>query len=73
MIGPFALQGAVTAEEGSEDIVIFDVSMRIPGSPGTVSTPYTRYLYGDSISVGERVAMELDSAVKSGKVEEVVT
>ena len=73
MIGPFALQGAVTAEEGSEDIVIFDVSMRIPGSPGTVATPYTRYLYGDSISVGERVAMEIASAVKSGKVEEIVT
>src|SRR3989338_3024713 len=33
MIGPFALQGAVIAEEGKEDIVIFDVSMRIPGSP----------------------------------------
>src|SRR3989338_3696873 len=35
IIGPFALQGAVIAEEGKEDIVIFDVSMRIPGSPGT--------------------------------------
>ena len=59
IIGPFALQGAVVADEGKEDIVIFDVSMRIPGSPGTASTPYSGYLYGDSISYGERIAMDL--------------
>jgi len=46
IIGPFALQGAVTAEDGREEIVIFDVSMRIPGSPGTRYTPYSGYLYG---------------------------
>ena len=37
IIGPFALQGAVVADDGKEDIVIFDVSMRIPGSPGTAA------------------------------------
>lgn len=73
MIGPFALQGAVVAEEGREDIVIFDVSFRIPGSPGTFATPYTRYLYGDTMSVGERIGMELRAAVEQGRVEEVVT
>jgi len=73
IIGPFALQGAVVAEEGREDIVIFDVSMRIPGSPGTVATPYTRYLYGDSISVGERIGMEVGLAVSEGKVDAIVT
>ena len=73
IIGPFALQGAVVAEDGKEDIVIFDVSFRIPGSPGTFATPYTRYLYGESISVGERIGMELRRAVLEGRVEEVVT
>ena len=57
--GPFALQGAVAPFKGKEDIVIFDVSMRIPGSPGTASTPYSGYLFGDSISYGERIAMAL--------------
>ncbi|MBU1911006.1 DUF1297 domain-containing protein, partial [Patescibacteria group bacterium] len=73
IIGPFALQGAVVAEDGREDIVIFDVSLRIPGSPGTVATPYTRYLYGDSISVGERIGMEIKRAVEEGRVEDIVT
>ena len=73
IVGPFALQGAVVAEEGKEDIVIFDVSLRIPGSPGTSSTPYSGYLYGNSMSVGERVGMELKRAVEEGCVEKIVT
>jgi len=73
IIGPFALQGAVVAEEGKEDIVIFDVSLRIPGSPGTFSTPYSRYLYGETMSVGERVGMELKRAVAQSALEKVVT
>ncbi len=73
IIGPFALQGAVVAEEGREDIVIFDVSLRIPGSPGTRFTPYSGYLYGESMSVGERIGMELKRAVEEKRLEEVVT
>ncbi len=73
IIGPFALQGAVVAEDGKEDFVIFDVSMRIPGSPGTRFTPYSGYLYGDSISYGERIAVEIKMAVKSKKLEKILT
>lgn len=73
MIGPFALQGAVSAEDGKEEIVIFDVSMRIPGSPGTPFTPYSGYLYGQSISYGQRIAMEINDAIKAGKLPEIVT
>jgi 5-formaminoimidazole-4-carboxamide-1-(beta)-D-ribofuranosyl 5'-monophosphate synthetase len=73
IIGPFALQGAVSSEEGREEIIIFDVSMRIPGSPGTVFTPYSRYLYGDSISYGERIAMEIKLAVSLNRLNEILT
>jgi 5-formaminoimidazole-4-carboxamide-1-(beta)-D-ribofuranosyl 5'-monophosphate synthetase len=73
LIGPFALQGAVTAEEGREELVIFDVSLRIPGSPGTRFTPYSGYLYGESLSYGERIAMEIQTAQKAGKLESIVT
>jgi len=73
MIGPFALQGAVAAGDGKEEFVIFDVSMRIPGSPGTSFTPYSGYLYGDSLSYGERIAMEIKDAVEVGKLGEIMT
>ncbi|MEF8879199.1 MAG: DUF1297 domain-containing protein, partial [Candidatus Thermoplasmatota archaeon] len=39
IIGPFALQGSVAADKGKEEMVVFDVSMRIPGSPLTRFTP----------------------------------
>lgn len=73
MIGPFGLQGATTAGPPKEEFVVFDVSMRIPGSPGTMFTPYTGYLYGDNISVGRRIAMEVTSAVQSNRLPEIVT
>ena len=73
IIGPFALQGAIAADKGSEEIVVFDVSMRIPGSPLTRFTPHSGYLYGDSISYGERIAMEINKAIENDKLKEIVT
>lgn len=73
LIGPFALQGAVAAEDGKEEFVIFDVSMRIPGSPGTRFTPYSGYLYGNSLSYGERIAMEIKAAINQNKLGQLVT
>ena len=73
IIGPFALQGAIVADDGKEDIVIFDVSMRIPGSPGTMFTPYSGYLYHKPISVGERIAMEIKKAVEEDKLGMICT
>lgn len=73
IIGPFALQGAVVAEEGKEDIVIFDVSLRIPGSPGTRFTPYSGYLYGENVSYGERIAIEIRKAADFNRLEEILT
>ncbi len=73
LIGPFALQGAVAAEEGKEEFVIFDVSMRIPGSPSTRFTPYSGYLYGESISYGERIAMEIRAGLEQNKLGTLLT
>jgi 5-formaminoimidazole-4-carboxamide-1-(beta)-D-ribofuranosyl 5'-monophosphate synthetase len=73
MIGPFALQGAVAAENGREEFVIFDVSMRIPGSPGTRFTPYTAYLWGHEMSYGERIALEIHEALELGRLPEIIT
>jgi 5-formaminoimidazole-4-carboxamide-1-(beta)-D-ribofuranosyl 5'-monophosphate synthetase len=73
IIGPFALQGAFTAGPPKEEFKVFDVSMRIPGSPGTMFTPYTGYLYGESISTGQRIAREIKAAVAAGQLEKVLT
>jgi len=73
IIGPFALQGAIAADKGKEEMVVFDVSMRIPGSPLTRFTPHSGYLYGDSISYGERTAMEIKKAIELNKIKEIVT
>ena len=73
IIGPFALQGAVTPGPPREEFVVFDVSMRIPGSPGTMFTPYTNYLYGRNISIGERIAVEIREAIEQERLEEVIT
>lgn len=73
IIGPFALQGAVTAGPPKEEFVVFDVSMRIPGSPGTMFTPYTGYLYGENLSVGHRLAMEVRDAIDQGRLSELVS
>lgn len=73
LIGPFALQGAFTCEENGEKPVIFDVSFRVPGSPGTRFTPYTEYLWGQSISVGKRIAIEVKQAKKQKRMDEIVT
>ncbi len=73
IIGPFALQGAVSAEDGREELIIFDVSLRIPGSPGTRYTPYSGYMYGESVSYGERIAMEVKTAMEAKKLELLLT
>jgi 5-formaminoimidazole-4-carboxamide-1-(beta)-D-ribofuranosyl 5'-monophosphate synthetase len=73
MIGPFALQGAITAGPPTEQLYVFDVSMRIPGSPGSMFTPYSGYLHGENISVGRRIAMEIKQAIVENKLGELVT
>lgn len=73
IIGPFALQGAIAADKGKEEMVVFDVSMRIPGSPLTRFTPHSGYLYGESISYGQRIAMEIEKAIELNKLKEIVT
>jgi 5-formaminoimidazole-4-carboxamide-1-(beta)-D-ribofuranosyl 5'-monophosphate synthetase len=72
IIGPFALQGAIV-EEGKEEFVCFDVSMRMPGSPGTRFTPYSGYLHRESVSFGRRIAMEIKDAEKKKMIDKITT
>ncbi len=73
VIGPFALQSIVVPGPPKKSFVVVDVSPRVPGSPGIGATPYTRYLFGQPVTVGERMAMELREAAKTGQLPLVLT
>ncbi len=72
IIGPFALQCVIVAGPPKR-FICYDVSMRIPGSPGTRYTPYTAYRWGRDVSVGERIAMEVVMARDQNRLGEVLT
>ncbi|MBI2616954.1 DUF1297 domain-containing protein [Candidatus Gottesmanbacteria bacterium] len=73
IIGPFALQTAILPGPPKEKIVVFDISLRIPGSPGTIFTPYSHYLYDRPVSFGERIALEIRNAQKFGQLQLITT
>ena len=70
LIGPFALQTAITKDF---ELVVFDVSPRVPGSPVLMMSPYTHYYHGESFGAGKRIAMEISEAIKEERLDEVVT
>jgi len=70
IIGPFALQ---TIADENENLLVYDVSFRIPGSPDTEVTPYTKYLFGQPISFGRRIAKEIKDAIILERIEEVLS
>ena len=71
IIGPISLQGIVTLDL---DLVIYDVSLRVPGNPILATTsPYTKYYYGHTMGVGRRIAMEIKNATSQKRVSDVVT
>ncbi len=72
IIGPFALQCIIAAGPPKE-FVVYDVSLRVPGSPGTRYTPYSAYRWGRDVSVGERIGMEVVMARDAGRLEEILT
>jgi 5-formaminoimidazole-4-carboxamide-1-(beta)-D-ribofuranosyl 5'-monophosphate synthetase len=72
IIGPFALQ-CVIAAGPPKSFVVYDVSLRIPGSPGTKYTPYSAYRWGRELSVGERIAKEIAMARDANRLADVLT
>lgn len=73
IVGPFALQGAIDTDGKKEELVVFDVSFRMPGSPGVTATPYSSYLFGRPVSLGERIAMDVKKAVLEDRLKEIVS
>jgi len=70
-IGPFALQSSITVDL---DIVVFDVSPRVPGSPIIATTsPYSKYYFGKIVGTGRRIAMEIKKGIAEDRLSELVT
>lgn len=71
VIGPFSLQGVITTDL---EIVVYDVSLRVPGNPILATTsPYTKYQYGSTFGVGRRMAMEVSAALREDRLADLVT
>lgn len=73
VIGPFALQSIVLPGPPRKDFAVVDVSPRVPGSPGISATPYSAYLHGRPVSVGERIAQELRAGAYADRLDEILT
>ena len=73
IIGSFALQSSFKPGPPKEKAVVFDISLRVQGSPGTRFTPYSGYLHRRNISVGERTAQEIKKAVEESKLDKITT
>ncbi|OGD83109.1 5-formaminoimidazole-4-carboxamide-1-(beta)-D-ribofuranosyl 5'-monophosphate synthetase [Candidatus Curtissbacteria bacterium RBG_13_40_7] len=73
IIGPFALQSLIRPVFPKLEIVVYDVAPRMPGSPGISATPYSNYLYGKSLSMGRRVAMEIKNAYGKKQLQKILT
>lgn len=73
IVGPFGLQSMIIPGPPKKEIIVFDVSPRMPGSPGISATPYSSYLFGQSISAGKRVAMQIKDALEKNRLEEVLS
>ena len=71
IIGPISLQSIVTLDL---NLVVYDVSLRVPGNPIMATTsPYSKYYYGHTIGVGRRIAMEVKNATTQDKLIEILT
>jgi 5-formaminoimidazole-4-carboxamide-1-(beta)-D-ribofuranosyl 5'-monophosphate synthetase len=71
LVGPISLQSVVTRDL---DLVVYDVSLRVPGNPIMATTsPYTKYSYGYVLGVGRRIAMEIKEAIKNDRIGQIIT
>jgi 5-formaminoimidazole-4-carboxamide-1-(beta)-D-ribofuranosyl 5'-monophosphate synthetase len=73
IIGPFALQSLIRPVFPKLEIVVYDVAPRVPGSPGIAATPYSSYLFGQTMQMGRRVAREIKEAITTKQLQKIIT
>ncbi len=72
MIGAFCLEAMVNDKL---DLIVFEISARIVAgtNPYIQGSPYSYLLYGDNMSMGKRIALEIKNAVQTNKLEKIVS
>jgi len=72
LFGPFCLELMVNH---NLDLIVFEISARIVAgtNPYIDGSPYSYLLYGNNMSMGKRIALEIKTAIEKDKLEEVVT
>lgn len=72
MLGAFCLETMVTQDL---EFIAFEISARIVAgtNPFTNGSPYSYLLYGNNMSMGRRIALELKNAIKKGEAENLIT
>lgn len=73
IIGPFTLQTIVTQDL---EFVVIDIAMRIGGGTNIwagIGSQYSKFYFGEPISLGKRIAIEIKEAISSDRVDEIVT
>lgn len=71
MLGPFCLETVCTPEL---DIYVFEISARIVAGTNLypLGSPYSQYLFSESMSTGRRIAHEVKQASRTGQLEKIV-
>ncbi|MHA1954119.1 MAG: DUF1297 domain-containing protein, partial [Candidatus Heimdallarchaeaceae archaeon] len=73
IIGPFALQTMITK---NYEFIVFDVSMRMGGGTNSfmgIGSQYSAVYWGEPVSAGERVGMEIKFAIEQKRLQYIVT
>ena len=73
IIGPFALQTMITKDY---EFVVFDVSMRMGGGTNSfmgIGSQYSAVYWGEPVSAGKRVCMEIMHSIEQNRLQYIVT
>jgi 5-formaminoimidazole-4-carboxamide-1-(beta)-D-ribofuranosyl 5'-monophosphate synthetase len=71
LFGPFCLEGVITPEA---EIYIFEISARIVAGTNLFEpySPYTYIKYGEPMSTGRRIALEIKNAINDNRLLDIV-
>ncbi len=73
IIGPFTLQTIVTE---NLEFVVVDVAFRIGGGTNVwagIGSQYSKFYFGQPISIGRRIAIEIREAIEQDMLDKIVT
>ena len=71
MNGPFCMQTLVNDDL---EVIVFEISARIDGGTNTFmnGSAYSYLTHGEPMSMGRRIAREIKSALKEGRIEKII-